>query len=388
MCLFRCQGGFPGKAFFARSTPTAGPGRRAETKTLSGCGDSRSAKDAAANLVNFPARKRGGKTRRHLPVRLPPVCNGLLFLQGIAQMRTNRSMGSEQRQGEYFLLAEEFLWGWFPIVTLLCYRHLAPLWTMAMTISISTLLFALTTLWQGRWRELARRAAWPDLLWSSLAILLLFLLLFSGLSYTSAGNAALILFLQVFFAYLYFNLFQQEAMAPVHTAGVVLMSLGAFLVLFPEDAALNRGDLLVLLAAMLAPLANRCQQRARRHVSATTLLLFRNLVSLPLLFLLAWLFAPQPTGADLAATWWLLAVNGIFLMGLSKIFWIEGLHRLSITKISALTALSPLFTMAFAYPILGEVPGFLQLLGVLPILAGGILITRRPGQADSGGSGR
>lgn len=297
-------------------------------------------------------------------------------------------MHNTQRQGEYFLLAEEVLWGWFPIVTLLCYRHVAPLWAMAMTILISTLAFALTCFWQEQWHELSRRSAWPDLAWASLCIALLFLLLFSGLSHTTAGNAALILFLQVFFAYLYFNLFQQEAMAPAHTAGVVLMGMGAFLVLFPGETALNRGDLLVLLAAMLAPVANRYQQRARRHVSATTLLFFRNLASLPLLFLLAWLFAPLPTAADLAATWWLLAVNGILLMGLSKIFWIEGLHRLSITKMSALTALSPLFTMAFAYPVLGEVPGFRQIMGVLPILAGGVLITRRPGQADNRGSDR
>jgi len=297
-------------------------------------------------------------------------------------------MHNKERQGEYFLLAEEFLWGWFPIVTLLCYRHVAPLWTMALTILISTLVFGLTIFCQGQGQELSRRAAWPDLAWSSLFIALLFLLLFGGLSRTTAGNAALILFLQVFFSYLYFNLFRQETMAPAHTGGMVLLCLGAVLVLFPGKMALNLGDLLVLMAAMLAPVANRYQQRARRHVSATTLLFFRNLASLPLLFLLAWLFAPLPAGDDLAATWWLLAINGVFLMGLSKIFWIEGLHRLSITKMSALTALSPLFTMAFAWPVLGEVPGFWQIMGALPILAGGLLITRRSEQADNGDSGR
>lgn len=281
-----------------------------------------------------------------------------------------------QRRGEGFLLVEELLWGWFPIVTLLTYRHLNPFWSMAITIMLSSIFFSGIMARRNLWPELARREGWPDLAWASLFIMLLFILLFIGLSYTTAGNAALILFLQVFFSFCYFNLFKGERMLPAHLAGVALMSAGALLVLFPDEAGLNRGDFLVLLAAMLAPAANHYQQRARARVSAVTLLFVRNLTSLPVLFLLAWLFAPLPDQADLRATWWLLLLNGLFLMGLSKIYWIEGLHRLPITKVSAMTALSPLFTMLFAYPVLGETPGFWQLAGVAPILIGGILITR------------
>lgn len=282
-----------------------------------------------------------------------------------------------QRRGEGFLLVEELLWGWFPIVTLLTYRHLAPLWSMAIAIMFSTIFFSGLMARCHLWPELARREGWPDLAWASLFIMLLFILLFIGLSYTTAGNAALILFLQVFFSFCYFNLFKGQQMQPAHLAGVALMSAGALLVLFPDEAGFNRGDFLVLLAAMLAPAANLYQQRARAQVSAITLLFVRNLTSLPVLFLLACLFAaPLPGQAALKATWWLLLLNGLFLMGLSKIYWIEGLHRLPITKVSAMTALSPLFTMLFAYPVLGETPGFWQLAGVAPILIGGILITR------------
>lgn len=289
----------------------------------------------------------------------------------------DRPAVNEQRRGEYFLLAEELLWGWFPIVTLLTYQYLDPLWSMAITILLSTIFFSGIMARRRLWPELLRREGWPDLAWASLFIMLLFILLFIGLSYTTAGNAALILFLQVFFSFCYFNLFKGERMKPVHLAGVGLMSVGAILVLFPDEAGgFNRGDFLVLLAAMIAPAANRYQQRSRARVSAVTLLFVRNLTSLPVLFLIAWLFAPLPGRAEIAAGWWLLLLNGFFLMGLSKIYWIEGLHRLSITKVSAMTALSPLFTMIFAYPVLGEVPGLWQIIGVAPILIGGALITR------------
>ncbi|ADH84769.1 DMT family transporter [Desulfurivibrio alkaliphilus] len=298
-------------------------------------------------------------------------------------------MISEQRKGELYLLAEEFLWGWFPIVTLLTYPYLAPLWSMGLTLAVAAVFFGLLMskrLGSNLWRELGNRRAWKDLAWSSFYIMLLFVLLFTGLAHTTAGNAALILFLQVFFAFLYFNLLQGEKMSPPHLAGAALMSLGAFLVLFPGEAGLNKGDLLVLLAAMVAPIGNRYQQRARRHVHATTLLFVRTVTSLPVVLLLAWAYANPPALADLQATWWLVALNGVFLMGLSKIYWIEALHRLSVTKISAMTALSPLFTMLFAFFILQEVPGGWQVAGILPILTGGMLITRPldPGEAVRG----
>ena len=64
------------------------------------------------------------------------------------------------------------------------------------------------------------------------------------------------------------------------------------------------------------------------------------------------------------------------MMGLSKIFWVEAIYRISITKASALAALIPVFTIIFAYFTLGETPTMTQLLGIIPVLGGGYLITR------------
>ena len=61
---------------------------------------------------------------------------------------------------------------------------------------------------------------------------------------------------------------------------------------------------------------------------------------------------------------------------LSKMLWIEALHRIGITKLSAMIALMPLFTLLFAYPVLHEAPSARQLLGTLPVLLGAFLITR------------
>jgi len=69
-----------------------------------------------------------------------------------------------------------------------------------------------------------------------------------------------------------------------------------------------------------------------------------------------------------------LIATGIYVA--AKIMWIEALKRISITKLSAMLALMPVFTLIFAYFYLGEVPQLRQILGILPVLIGGYLITR------------
>ncbi len=71
-----------------------------------------------------------------------------------------------------------------------------------------------------------------------------------------------------------------------------------------------------------------------------------------------------------------LFISGFLIMGLSKIFWLEAIYLISITKATAMAALVPLLTIFFAFLFLDEVPTFVQILGTIPIVLGGFLITR------------
>ena len=44
-----------------------------------------------------------------------------------------------------------------------------------------------------------------------------------------------------------------------------------------------------------------------------------------------------------------LVINGVLLLGVSKILWIEGIHRINVTKANALNSLGPLLTLLFAW---------------------------------------
>ena len=54
----------------------------------------------------------------------------------------------------------------------------------------------------------------------------------------------------------------------------------------------------------------------------------------------------------------------------------RALHRTSITKVAAMLGLVPMMTLIFAYFYLNEVPELRQVLGIIPVLAGGYLITK------------
>ncbi|PIP09737.1 MAG: hypothetical protein COX50_09355 [Sulfurimonas sp. CG23_combo_of_CG06-09_8_20_14_all_36_33] len=103
---------------------------------------------------------------------------------------------------------------------------------------------------------------------------------------------------------------------------------------------------------------------------------FRSLIALPVISLLAWFLEPQINEEALTNALFPLLFIGLFVFGVSKILWMEALHRISITKVSAMVAIVPPMTLFFAYLYLGEVPELHKLLGILPILLGGYLLTR------------
>ncbi|MDX1295210.1 MAG: DMT family transporter [Sulfurimonadaceae bacterium] len=287
-----------------------------------------------------------------------------------------------EREGELFVVILCLLESWFPILALFAIPVIGALYSYALVITVATAVLICILIWKKQLHLLLLPEAQKDLLLTSFFITLLFVLIFLGLQYTTAGNMAVIIFLQLLFSYLYFNVFGSEKMTLLHTWGALLMGIGAVVVLFPEELTLNRGDWLILPAAAVAPVANLYQKRARRYVSSMTILTYRNLAALPFVSLLAWSLEPQPGLQTLQGALPYIIAIALLVYVAAKILWVEALHRISITKVSALTAVLPIFTLFFAYIVLNEVPSIRQLAGILPILVGGYLITRpEPSQA-------
>lgn len=283
---------------------------------------------------------------------------------------------TKEREGEFLMLGLAVLESWFPILSIVAMSYIGALHTYTYSLIIALVFFIAIMYKRDRFKELKNTDAYKDLLLTSFWITLLFTLVFIGMQYTTAGNMAVIIFLQLLFSYLYFNVFGKEKMDSIHLIGAVIMGTGALIILIPDDLTFNKGDLLILIAAAIAPIANLYQKRARTFCSSETILGFRTVVGLPFIALMAYFYEPVVTyEAFLSALPYLLFI-GILIYVVSKIMWIEALHRTSITKVSAMMGLVPMMTLFFAYFYLHEVPDLRQIFGIIPVLAGGYLLTK------------
>ena len=283
---------------------------------------------------------------------------------------------TKEREGEFLMLGLALIESWFPILSIMSMTYIGALHTYTYSLIIALFFFLILMFKRHRFNELKNRDAYKDLLLTSFFITTLFTLVFIGMQYTTAGNMAVIIFLQLLFSYLYFNILGKEKMDKLHLIGSIIMGVGAIIILLPEELVFNKGDLYILAGAALAPFANLYQKRARKFCSSETILTFRTVVGLPFIAALAWYFEPSVSQENLLKALPYLLVIGVAVYVVSKIMWIEALHRISITKVSAMMGIVPLLTVTFAFLFLNETPDLRQIVGIIPILIGGYLLTK------------
>ena len=287
-----------------------------------------------------------------------------------------RDIVTREREGEVLMLGLTVLESWFPILSIVAMSYVGAMHTYMYSLIIAFFFYMALMYKRDRFKELKNKAAYKDLLLTTFWITFIFTLVFLGMQYTTAGNMAVIIFLQVLFSYLYFNVFGKEKMHTIHLIGAIIMGLGALIILFPADFSFNKGDWLILVSAAVAPIVNLYQKRARTYCSAETILGFRTVVGFPFVALMAYVLEPSVSYENFILALPYMFLIAIFIYVISKIMWIEALNRISITKLSAMLALLPAMTLFFAYLYLDEIPEFRQIMGIIPVLLGGYLITK------------
>ena len=275
-------------------------------------------------------------------------------------------------------MGQVWLWGLFPVIVTMTYSTLPPLASLALGSALSLFAFVIVMWWNHRWFELGNVRALKDIFMVALLNgVLYYSLYFWGLKNSSSGNVSLVALMEIFFSYLLFQVWRKEDFSTKHIWGAVLMLAGAAIILFPKSSGWHWGDLFIVVASATAPFGNYFQKRARARVSSETILLVRGIISVPAILLLSFSFGESFAWADVRESIWILLVAGFVIFGLSKIMWLEGIHRMSVTKAIALSSINPLFTLLFAYFLLGSAPTIWQLTSFLPLFLGLLLLTSK-----------
>jgi drug/metabolite transporter (DMT)-like permease len=232
-----------------------------------------------------------------------------------------------------------------------------------------------------KWNEIKNIPALKDVSVATLFIgVLYFSLFFLGLKFTTPGNASIIALLEVFFSFLFFNIFKKEPYTIKQVIGGLSMFLGAVIIFLPgvlENLSLNKGDLFILLAVIFPPFGNFYTRRAREKISSEMILFFRTLLSLPIILIFALLVGESINFSSVREPLLYIILSGILSFGLAKIFWVEGIRYIAVAKANALNSVIPLFTMFYAFILLNQKPTLIQILSFIPIFLGILLITHQ-----------
>lgn len=283
---------------------------------------------------------------------------------------------AEHHLGDFYVYLGALLWAIFPIITVLTYSTVAPLPSLALSTFFAALFFGMLITVHHRWRELFNGEAIKDIFYTTIFIGVgFYFFIFMALRHTSAGNVSLLSLLEILFSYLFFNIWKKEEYSAKHILGSLLMMIGGMIVLLPNATTLNIGDILVIPGVMLAPIGNYFQRRARSKVGSETIMFVRSALTVPIVLGLALLIGQTFTLANVSGSLWFLLINGVILLGFSKILWIEAIHRVSITRANALSSISPIFTLLFAYLFLEQYPTLFQLASLIPLIMGLYLLT-------------
>lgn len=283
----------------------------------------------------------------------------------------------EERKGELLIFVEALLWSLFPIITKFTTSSTNPLISLTITTSFSLLLFFGILLYKKKFFELKSREAVLDSCKAGVLISLIFYgLTFYGIHKTGAGSASIILQLEIVTGFIFFNLLRKEQIQKAHIYGAICMLLGGMLVLSPNIEGIRLGDLFILLAVCVTPLGNFYQRRASRTVSVETVLFVRSLVAVVVFWILALSLYGKETLQFSPKEFFWLAFNGIFIFGFSKILWLLGIQKISVTKAHAMNIISPVITVAIAFFWLQEEITKLQFLSIIPVGLGVYLLTR------------
>ena len=283
---------------------------------------------------------------------------------------------SERRKGELYIFSASTLGGFLPIGIVLTYAQVSGFVSLAWSTFFAALFFAALIIYRKRWNELRDPLLWKHSIFITLFIGILFYgFYFSGLQYSTPGNVSIIILFQIFTSFVFFNIYRKENILPSHIFGAAFMILGALVILGRDFSGVNLGDVLILCATFFAPIGNYFQQEARKIASSESIMFLRSALSAAFFFAALHLFDLGLSTDDVWAALPFLLLNGVLLLGFEKMLWIEGIHRISVTKASALTCVVPLVTLLLAWPILHQLPNMWQLTSLVPFVLGILLLT-------------
>jgi drug/metabolite transporter (DMT)-like permease len=204
-------------------------------------------------------------------------------------------------------------------------------------------------------------------------------LLFTALENTTVTNVVILSrFNGIVYVALSFLFFRDLLRVP-EIVGYAVIGIGVAVLVLTNDSgsSIQKGDVLVLLATLFFALTEVISRKVLPSVSIQTYVFFRNFVSSIIFFVTALvLFGPEHfMDVVMGDLWILMVVYSVFAIVVAQILWLRATPSVPVRAVANTQMLNPVFSIFFAFVLLGEVPMSMQWI-VMVVIAAGMLLPR------------
>jgi drug/metabolite transporter (DMT)-like permease len=208
-----------------------------------------------------------------------------------------------------------------------------------------------------------------------------FVLIFTGLVFTSASRAAVFLYTAPFFVALGSHQFLGERLSASQWSGLGLSFAGVALAIgVPQpnvDGKVLLGDLMVVGGGALWAATTLIAKGTRlRNAAPEKALGYQVAVSIPILGGASWLSGETMTHFPSSLSVSLMAYQAIWVVGCTFVIWFAMVKTYSASKLSAFTFITPLFGVVAAYFILRDTLTLAFGAAALLVIAGLYLVNK------------
>ena len=202
-------------------------------------------------------------------------------------------------------------------------------------------------------------------------VTLLYIFQFTGIKYTSATNAALLINTNVLFIAIFSWIFLKEGISYKKLLGIILAFVGGAFVILNGSLSVSpsiRGDALIILSAICWAIYSIVGKKLLKKYEPIVLTTYAFIIG-TLLFI-PFVYKDIESIKITMKEWLIILYLALLCSVFAYIAWYDALAKIEATKVAIFLNLIPLFAMLLSYVILREKITFFILIGAILIIYG------------------